>query len=324
MADKFAGRVVAVTGAAQGIGREIARQLVASGARVAIGDKNIAAAEATAAELSTGAGSGSAGGGRVSEGSAHAFPLDVTDTASFQAFLDSASSELGPLDVLVNNAGVMWVGAFDEEPESATERMLAVNLHGVIRGVRLAAPAMRAYGQIDVLHNNVGIVPAGRTEELAPETWRQGFEVNLTGMWQTCKHVLPHMRERGTGAVINISSMAGLLHTGDNIAYTTSKAAVHSLTRSLAIEYAPHGVRINCIAPGMMDTPMGVDAVARATGTDRETVATRRAALVPMGHQGTSDDVAKAALFYATDDSAFITGTVLPVDGGFTLRAGMP
>lgn len=184
--------------------------------------------------------------------------------------------------------------------------------------------ALRAYGQIDVLHNNVGIVPAGRTEELAPETWRQGFEVNLTGMWQTCKHVLPHMRERGTGAVINISSMAGLLHTGDNIAYTTSKAAVHSLTRSLAIEYAPHGVRINCIAPGMMDTPMGVDAVARATGTDRETVATRRAALVPMGHQGTSDDVAKAALFYATDDSAFITGTVLPVDGGFTLRAGMP
>ncbi|MGW0891115.1 SDR family NAD(P)-dependent oxidoreductase [Saccharopolyspora sp. NPDC002578] len=182
--------------------------------------------------------------------------------------------------------------------------------------------ALNAYGRVDVLHNNVGIVPAGRTEELAPEKWRQGFEVNLTGMWQTCKHVLPHMREQGSGVVINISSMAGLLHAGENIAYTTSKAAVHSMTRSLAIEYAPHGVRINCIAPGMMDTPMGVDSVARDTGTDREAVAAKRASMVPMGHQGTSEDVAKAALFYASDDSAFITGTVLPVDGGFTLRAG--
>ncbi|WP_067662787.1 SDR family NAD(P)-dependent oxidoreductase [Nocardia miyunensis] len=184
--------------------------------------------------------------------------------------------------------------------------------------------AVRAYGQVDVLHNNVGIVPAGRTEEISAEKWRQGFEVNLTGMWLTCKYVLPHMRERGTGAVINISSMAGLLYAGDNITYSTSKAAVHSLTRCLAIEYAPHGIRVNCIAPGMMDTPMGVDSVARASGADRETVAAQRAALVPMGHQGTSQDIANAALFLATDDSAFITGTVLPVDGGFTLRAGMP
>ncbi|GGL15505.1 SDR family NAD(P)-dependent oxidoreductase [Nocardia jinanensis] len=183
--------------------------------------------------------------------------------------------------------------------------------------------ALAAYGQVDVLHNNVGIVPAGRTEDITAETWRHGFEVNLTGMWLTCKYVLPHMRTRRTGAVINISSMAGLLYAGDNITYSTSKAAVHSMTRSLAIEYAPHGVRVNCIAPGMMDTPMGVDATARATGTDRAQIAAKRAAMVPMGHQGTSDDVARAALFFATDDSAFITGTVLPVDGGFTLRAGL-
>ncbi|MFC6063769.1 SDR family NAD(P)-dependent oxidoreductase [Streptomyces ochraceiscleroticus] len=105
-------------------------------------------------------------------------------------------------------------------------------------------------------------------------------------------------------------------------AYTTSKAAVHAMTRSLALEYAPHGVRVNAVAPGMMDTPMGVDANARAGGVDRAVIAAKRAAMVPMGHQGTSQDVADAALFLAPDESAFITGTVLPVDGGFTLRAG--
>ncbi|MFI6093644.1 SDR family NAD(P)-dependent oxidoreductase [Streptomyces sp. NPDC051218] len=186
----------------------------------------------------------------------------------------------------------------------------------------LTRAALDAYGQIDVLHNNVGIVPGGRTEELPSATWRHGFEVNLTGMWLTCKYVLPHMRERGRGAVINISSMAGLLAGGEAIAYTTSKAAVHSMTRSLALEYAPHGIRVNAIAPGMMDTPMGVDSVARSSGTDRKDVAAQRASLVPMGHQGTSQDVAEAALFLASNASAFITGVTLPVDGGFTLRAG--
>jgi NAD(P)-dependent dehydrogenase (short-subunit alcohol dehydrogenase family) len=201
----------------------------------------------------------------------------------------------------------------------ATAHRADITVDGDCRSILDAA--LDALGHIDILHNNVGIVPAGRTEELSAEQWRQGFEVNLTGMWLTCKYVLPHMRQRRSGAVVNISSMAGLLAGGEAIAYSTSKAAVNSMTRSLALEYAPHGVRVNCIAPGMMDTPMGVDAVARATGGDREQVAARRAAMVPMGHQGTSWDVANAALFLASDESAFLTGVVLAVDGGFTLRA---
>lgn len=186
----------------------------------------------------------------------------------------------------------------------------------------LADAALDAFGHIDVLHNNVGVVPAGRTEELPSADWRRGFEINLTGMWLTCKYVLRHMRVRRSGSVVNTSSMAGLLAGGETIAYTTSKAAVHSMTRSLALEYAPHGVRVNAVAPGMMDTPMGVDSVARAGGTHRDEVAAARAAMVPMGRQGTGQDVADAALFLASDESAFITGVVLPVDGGFTLRAG--
>ncbi len=123
------GRVVAVTGGARGIGAEIARQLASAGAQVAIGDRDLDAVTATAAGLPD---------------TVHGFALDVTDSESFRGFLTAAEALLGPIDVLVNNAGVMWVGPFDEEPDAATQRMLEVNLGGVIRGVRLAAPAMRA------------------------------------------------------------------------------------------------------------------------------------------------------------------------------------
>jgi len=179
--------------------------------------------------------------------------------------------------------------------------------------------ALQAFDRIDVLHNNVGIVPGGATEQLPSETWRAGFDVNLTGMWMTCKYVLPHLRAQRSGAVVNISSMAGLMAGPQAIAYSTSKAAVNAMTRSLALEYAPHGVRVNGIAPGMVDTPMGVDRVARATGATREAVVAQRSATIPMGRQGTSWDIANAALFLASDDSAFVTGVVLPVDGGSTL-----
>ncbi|MEV4153911.1 SDR family oxidoreductase [Nocardia salmonicida] len=126
------GRVVAVTGGAAGIGLEIARQFAVAGARVCLGDLSGHAAREAAAGL---------------PGTVHGCELDVTDERSFHDFLAVTEAILGPVDVLVNNAGVMWVGPFDTEPDSATARMLAVNLHGVIRGVRLAAPAMRTRGR---------------------------------------------------------------------------------------------------------------------------------------------------------------------------------
>ncbi|MFI6315597.1 SDR family NAD(P)-dependent oxidoreductase [Nocardia fusca] len=187
----------------------------------------------------------------------------------------------------------------------------------------IPAAAVTAFGGIDVLHNNVGMVPGGSTEQLSVTQWRTGLEINLTGMWSTCKYVLPHLREQGHGAVVNISSLAGLLASGEAIAYSTAKAAVNSMTRALALEYAPHGVRVNCVAPGMIDTPMGVDRIADATGNSRQQVAAARASKIPMGRQGTSWDVANAALFLACDDSAFVTGVVLPVDGGGALPTGV-
>lgn len=127
----LSGKVVAVTGGAQGIGREIARLLSSAGAKVAIGDLGGETAKTTAAEL---------------DGTLLGFDLDVTDNDSFAAFLAAVEAEWGAIDVLVNNAGVMWVGPFDEEPDAAAERQIRVNLLGVIRGVKLAAPAMVARG----------------------------------------------------------------------------------------------------------------------------------------------------------------------------------
>lgn len=162
---RVAGSAVAVTGGAQGIGREIARQLAEAGARVVIGDRDVEAARATAEEIG-----------------AWALPLDVTDTASFRAFLDGAQEALGPLDVLVNNAGVMWVGPFEEEPDAATAAMLAVNLHGVIRGVRLAAPAMRERGRghiVTVASAAARLAPPGESTYAATKHGVLGY---LTGV----------------------------------------------------------------------------------------------------------------------------------------------
>ncbi len=161
------GRAVAVTGGAQGIGREIARQLADAGARVVIGDRDLQAARRTAAEI----------GGGVT-----ALSLDVTSTESFTGFLDQAESLSGPLDVLVNNAGVMWTGPFDEEPDAATGAMLAVNLHGVIRGVRLTAPGMRRRGRghiITVASAAARLSPPGESTYAATKHGVLGY---LTGV----------------------------------------------------------------------------------------------------------------------------------------------
>ncbi|MCW2525008.1 MAG: putative oxidoreductase, family [Frankiales bacterium] len=177
--------------------------------------------------------------------------------------------------------------------------------------------AVDTLGQVDILHNNVGIVIVGSTEDTALPDWQRGFDVNLTGMWLVSKLFLPAMRERRSGCVINVSSMAGGL-TGSNV-YSLTKSAVNALTRGLALEYAPHNVRVNAIAPGMMDTPIGVDRIAAPGGPTRAEIAAQRAAMVPMRRQGDAWDVAYAAGFLASDQASFVTGVIFPVDGGSAL-----
>jgi NAD(P)-dependent dehydrogenase (short-subunit alcohol dehydrogenase family) len=177
--------------------------------------------------------------------------------------------------------------------------------------------------RIDVLHNNVGIGAGdGGPTSLDAHAWDRIMNTNLKAMWLTCKHVVPAMRERQAGAIVNISSIAAVAGVGNLTAYKISKAGVNALTQALAVTNARFGIRVNGIMPGLIDTPMAVDATARARGVPREAVADARARTVPLGHQGTAWDIAHAALFLASDDAAFITGVVLPVDGGQSAQVG--
>jgi NAD(P)-dependent dehydrogenase (short-subunit alcohol dehydrogenase family) len=178
-------------------------------------------------------------------------------------------------------------------------------------------------GRIDVLHNNVGIGAGdGGPTTLDAAAWDRIVDTNVKAMWLTCKHVVPVMREQQGGAIVNISSIAAIAGVGNLTAYKISKAGVNALTQALAVTNARFGIRVNAIMPGLIDTPMAVDATARARGIPRESVAEARARTVPLGHQGTAWDIAHAALFLASDDAAFITGVVLPVDGGQSAQVG--
>jgi NAD(P)-dependent dehydrogenase (short-subunit alcohol dehydrogenase family) len=188
----------------------------------------------------------------------------------------------------------------------------------------VAAAATSALGHIDILHNNVGIGigDAGATT-LTEDGWQRIIDTNLKGMWLTCKHVIPVMRPRQSGAIVNISSIAAIVGTPNMLAYKLSKAGVNALTQSLALANARYGVRVNAIMPGLMDTPMAVDAVAALRGRPRSDVAAARDAQVPLQrHMGTAWDVAYAALFLASDEAGFITGALLPVDGGQSVSRG--
>ncbi len=187
----------------------------------------------------------------------------------------------------------------------------------------VVAAAVDAFGAIDVLHNNVGIGHGDDTpDELGDGAYDLIMDVNLRALWRTCRAALPELRRSGRGAIVNISSVAAVASAGRLTAYKLSKAGVNALTQNLAVTNARHGVRANAIMPGLIDTPMAVDAAARAVGSDRAEVAARRAARVPLGRQGTGWDVANAALFLASDEAAFVTGVVLAVDGGQSARIG--
>ncbi len=182
------------------------------------------------------------------------------------------------------------------------------------------AACLERFGRIDILHNNVGILAMGGPVETALDAWRQALEVNLTSMFLTCRAVLPVMERQGAGAIVNIASIAGIRYTGvPYIAYSTTKGAVIPFTRSVALQYAAKGIRANCILPGLMDTPM-VRVGLKDTYGDQEALTAKRAAQCPMGRMGDAWDVAHAALFLASEEARYITGTELIVDGGLTAK----
>ena len=183
----------------------------------------------------------------------------------------------------------------------------------------MVGQAIDRYGRIDILHNNVGITEVGGPEEISEQAWERLLTTNVTSMFLTCKHCLPHMVRQGGGAIVNISSIASIRYTGyPSVSYNASKGAVNQLTQSIALQYADKGIRANCVLPGLMHTPMIERYITGAYGGSRAEMIRRRAAMVPMKRMGTAWDVAYAALFLASDEARYITGAQLVVDGGVT------
>jgi NAD(P)-dependent dehydrogenase (short-subunit alcohol dehydrogenase family) len=197
-----------------------------------------------------------------------------------------------------------------------------VTSHDDIR--HMVEACMDVYGRIDVVDYNVGLAHVGGVVELPEEEWDRIFAVNLKGCFLTMKHVIPIMEKQGGGSIINISSVAGIRYTG--VPYSTyyaTKAAMIHLTRTTAVQYAPKHIRVNAVLPGLMKTPMVEKTAGLAAEYgqgDIEEMWKVRDAQCPMGHMGDAWDVAYAALFLASDEAKYITGTELIVDGGLTAK----
>jgi NAD(P)-dependent dehydrogenase (short-subunit alcohol dehydrogenase family) len=210
------------------------------------------------------------------------------------------------------------------EAEGGQARAGYVDVTDEASVVRMIADCHDAFGRIDILHNNVGVSLTGgdaTIDEITAAAFDAVTAINLRGMMLTCKHALPHMRVQRSGVIVNISSMAAWA-SYPYVAYKTSKAGVIALTEQLAQANARYGIRANVILPGLMNTPMAIEARV-AAGTPRAEVIGERNARVPLGGKmGTGWDVANAAAFLASDKAGFITGVVLPVDGGASVRRG--
>jgi NAD(P)-dependent dehydrogenase (short-subunit alcohol dehydrogenase family) len=268
MAGRVAGKVAIVMGGGQtpgqtvGNGRAAAIVLGREGARVAVVDRDLAAAEETVRMI------------RAEKGEAVALQADATREADVQRVIATAIDRFGPLDILHNNVGASIA---------------------------------------------LGDAPA---DTLTEDAFDRSFAVNLKTAWLATKHALPEFRKRGSGSIVNISSLAAA-QAYPLLGYKTMKAAMIAMTENVAAANAQYGIRVNAILPGLMNTPMAIENRI-AQGRTREQVIAARDSRIPLGRKmGTGWDVAHAALFLHSDEAAFITGSVLVVDGGELVAHGL-
>jgi hypothetical protein len=191
------------------------------------------------------------------------------------------------------------------------------------RGVAAMVKAcLRKFGRIDILVNNVGGSAKGGAVELSEADWDRQIDYNLKSVFLACKHVLPVMVRQGGGAIVNVASTSGLRWTGSaQVGYAAAKAGVLQLTRVTAVQYAAQGIRVNCVVPGQLHTPMvEVRLAKQRAGGDVDKLLRQRLRRIPLGFAGDGRDTANAALFLASDEARFITGAEIVVDGGMTQR----
>jgi NAD(P)-dependent dehydrogenase (short-subunit alcohol dehydrogenase family) len=172
--------------------------------------------------------------------------------------------------------------------------------------------AVSNYAKLDILVNNAGILQMEGVEDITQEVWDRVIAVNQTGVWLGMKAAVPALRQAGGGSIVNISSISGLIGTGMQTVYQATKGAVRIMTKTAAIQYAKEGIRVNSIHPGPIDTPMIAD-------LNRETWQWFLNS-VPLKRAGTSEDIAFGVLYLASDESSFVTGSELIIDGGYTAQ----
>lgn len=176
---------------------------------------------------------------------------------------------------------------------------------------------MARHGRIDILVNNVGLSQPGGPVDMDEAVWDAQMQVNLKGAFLTCKYVLPIMKRQGGGAVVNVSSVAGLRYVGKpQVAYAAAKAGLMHFTRTTAVIHAPDNIRLNCVVPGLMHTPLIEGLASKYANGDTDGFIAHRNNQVPMRHMGEGWDTAHAVLFLAADESRYVTGTEIVVDGG--------
>ena len=172
------------------------------------------------------------------------------------------------------------------------------------------------FGGLNVLVNNGAVLHAGTAESHTEQEWDETFNINVKGTWMLSRAVLPPMRSAGGGSIVNLSSVLGLVGARNRAAYAASKGAVTLLTKSMALDHAHENIRVNCICPGIVDTDLVAGFVKNSPNPEK--ALQERIALHPIGRFGTPDDIAACAVFLASDESKWITGAAIPVDGGFT------
>jgi len=222
--------------------------------------------------------------------------------------LDSAAAE-ATREIAANEGNPIHVAACDVTNGEQVRRMID--------------ECVDRFGRLDILINNVGQSEPGNPETMEEGVWRRQLDLNLTSVFLTSKAALPVMVDQGSGAIVNISSIAGQRWVGkDQVAYASAKAGLIQFTKVTAVSYAAKGVRMNCVVPGLMLTPLVQRLAQKYNAGDFDGMVARRAAQVPMGRMGDAWDVAHAALFLASDEARYVTGTELVVDGGITAFTG--
>ena len=206
----------------------------------------------------------------------------------------------------------------DIEAQGAAATALEGDITGSHDVDRMVSHAVETYGHLDILFNNAGVSTRGTILEIDESAFDKLFAVNVKGVFLGCKKAIPVMKSQGGGVILNMASQLGVVGIEGSVLYPATKGAVIQLTRCLALDHASDGIRVNCICPGPIDTPMSRRN--RAMTGDPEAALRDRLAMIPLGRLGTPEEVADVAAFLCSDEAAFITGAAIMADGGWTAR----